>query len=122
MGIYISTQYGTIVQKLVAEAINENLKSEVRVGSIEVSTFDEIPYFSLVFRGVAIMEPKDYQKTPDTLIFVKELSLQFDMLDMLAGNYQLKRVEISDGFGIFEVNKKGVQNFIFWKSRYHYHK
>ena len=115
VGIYISTQYGTIVQKLVAKAINENLKSEVRVGSIEVSTFDEIPYFSLVFRGVAIMEPKDYQKTPDTLIFVKELSLQFDMLDMLAGNYQLKRVEISDGFGIFEVNKKGVQNFIFWK-------
>ena len=62
VGIYISTQYGTIIQNLVTEAINENLKSEVRVASIEVSTFDEIPYFSLVFRDIAILEPKDYQK------------------------------------------------------------
>jgi len=115
IGFYVSSQYGAIVQKLVSEAINKNLNSEVKVASIEVSTFDEIPYFSLVFKDVAIMEPEYYQNKPDTLIFVKKLSLQFDMLEIIGGNYQLKEVGISDGFGVFEVNKKGVENFFFWK-------
>tara|TARA_B100000508_G_scaffold141053_1_gene145671 strand:+ start:8043 stop:10727 length:2685 start_codon:yes stop_codon:yes gene_type:complete len=116
IGWYISSQYGAIVKKLVVETINENLKSEVKVASIEVSTFDEIPYFSLVFNDVTILEPPQYQETPDTLFQIKNLSLQFDLLDIYQGNYQLKQVKISDGFGRFFVNKKGVENYSFWKS------
>ena len=116
VGVYISSQYGAIVEKIVVESINKNLISEVKVGFLEVSAFEDIPYLSLVFSNVAIMEPKEYQEQVDTLIFVKNLSLQFDLLDILDGNYQLRQVKISNGFGQFEVNKKGISNFIFWKS------
>lgn len=116
IGFYISSQYGAIIEKIVSEAINENLKSEVKVASLEVSAFEDIPYLSLVFKDVAIMEPQDIRNDPDTLIFVENLSLQFDLLDILNGNYQLKQVKINNGFGRFLVSKSGSPNFFFWKS------
>ncbi|MGB0403981.1 MAG: hypothetical protein ACPGEG_07785 [Salibacteraceae bacterium] len=114
--VYLSLQYGTIVESLVVEALNKNLNSEVKISSVETGSIEDLPYFSLVFNEVAIMESKEFQTNTDTLIYVDRLSLNFNIWDIYFENYQLKKVSISDGFGRFKVDAKGVKNYIFWKS------
>jgi hypothetical protein len=102
------------VQNLVVEALNKNLKSKVYVGAIEPSALSDIPDFSLNFKDVVIYESPDYTDVPDTLIYVEHLSLQFDLLDIYQGKYEVKEVEINDGFGRFVTNKKNIANYFFW--------
>lgn len=113
---YISTQYGTIIEKLVVKAVNNSLKNKVHVNSIEPSAFSDFPKFSLNFNQVTIYESEEFTQTPDTLIYLNHVSLQFNIWDIYNGNYRLKKVEVADGFGQFEVNKKGVWNYEFWKT------
>lgn len=114
--LYLSSQYGDIIQSLVVETLNKNLKSEVKISSIETGSIEDLPYFSLVFNEVAIMEPAEFQDNQDTLIYVERLSLNFNIWDIYFENYQLKKVSISNGFGRFKVDNKGIKNFIFWKT------
>ena len=112
---YIANNYGDIIKKAVVEQLNERLKSEVKVGEIQVSTWRKIPFFSLKFEDVVIFEPAEFSPSPDTLLEIEKVYFQFNLWDLYQGNYNLKRVDIENAKAIFKVDNKGRQNFVFWK-------
>lgn len=112
---YLSLNYGEIVRENLIERLNKNLNSEVKVGDIKVSSWKKIPFFSLEFKDVLILEPKNYAPSPDTLFFLEQVYFQFDLWDIYNGNYNLKEVEIEGGDVRMKVNESGVFNYIFWK-------
>ncbi|MCB0480174.1 MAG: AsmA-like C-terminal region-containing protein [Flavobacteriales bacterium] len=111
---YVSENYGQILKKNLIEQLNLHLKSEVKVGDIKVSSWRKIPFLSLEFVDVIIMEPKDYTAEPDTLMALNKVYFQFDLWDLYNGDFILKRLEINGGDVKFVVNKEGAFNYLFW--------
>lgn len=105
---------GPEVKKLFITEINKSLSAQVEVGDVSLSLFKDFPFASVRFNGVRMKEalPK-----PSKLYLLKAetISLRFNILDLLRGNYKVKVLRLSD----VEVNAKvyldGSDNFHFWK-------
>ena len=112
-GLFMAWKYGDIVRNVVIDQLNQTLQSEMKVSSIDVSSIEKAPYLSLQFNQVALMEPKSYSAEPDTLFYFDKLYLQFNLWDIFQGNYQIRKVEIAQGFAHMRVNREGVSNYDF---------
>ncbi|UTW63516.1 hypothetical protein KFE98_05020 [bacterium SCSIO 12741] len=115
-GLFMAWKYGDIVRNVAIDQLNQTLQSEMTVSSIDVSSIEKAPYLSLQFNQVALMEPKSYNPEPDTLFYFDKLYLQFNVWDILQGNYQIKKVEIAEGFAKMRVDLKGNPNYDFLRA------
>lgn len=114
-GWYISNKYSKEIQKLVLTELNKQLNAEVNVESIDISSFKKIPYLSLSFSNVLVKESKLFSKTPDTLLFAKDLSFQFNLWDVYNEKYELKHLDVLDAVCYMKEGKKGASNYKIWR-------
>ena len=122
-GISISLIYSDEVkQKIVAE-INKGLKTEISVGEVYFSVIRRFPNASLEFRDVLIKPLHSFNKkdfaahSPDTLISVKRLFLEFNLKSLITKKYTIKSIQIEEGLVNVMVDSLGKENFRFWEER-----
>ena len=103
------------IKSLVVDEINNHLLTEISVNEIDVSFFRSFPFVSLVFHDVVIPEVINNIQGEDTLIAARWVSLQFNIWDVIAGKYKLRRVNVEHSKCNLKIMNDGAKNYIFWK-------
>lgn len=88
-------------------------KTEVAIGKIELSFWETFPNAALHLEKVFVEETFDER---DTLIFAESVFLEFSLMDLVRGNYQVHSIDVNDALCRFERNNKGEDNWHFWKT------
>ncbi|MDX5426889.1 MAG: AsmA-like C-terminal region-containing protein [Bacteroidota bacterium] len=109
--IYVGTHKEEILQSFMAE-VNRHLDAEVKVRQAELDLFSKFPQVSVRLDDVFCPEVNG---TGDTLFFFRETYFQFDLWDMVFGNYQLQTLSLEDGQIEIRYFEDGSNNYHFWK-------
>ena len=113
-GFYISSVYEDEVKNYILTEINNNLNTKVDIEEINFSVFKKFPYASLEFKNVRADEVVAKKKKAD-LFKIKSIYFQFNIIDIIKKNYVIKKIAVENGFVNLKIDKKGNDNFHFWK-------
>ncbi len=114
VGWYISSFYEDEVKNYILTEINNNLNTKVDIEEINFSVFKKFPYASLEFKNVRADEVMEKKKKAD-LFKIKSIYFQFNIIDIIKKNYVIKKIAVENGFINLKIDKKGNDNFHFWK-------
>lgn len=133
--LIIAFAYENEVKEYMIEQLNKNLKTKVVVDSkdIKLSLLKNFPYASLNFKNIIMMgsvtlpprlgskknkvlpKGEDLGGAPDTLFSAQELSLQFNIIDILKKHYVVKKVKAENGKVKLRMGADGSVNWDVWK-------
>ena len=112
--IVITKFYSDQLKELALIKLNEHLETPIYVNEISVSAFSQFPMISLKLEEFYL---EDIKSDNDTLVFAEELSLNFNALDMLKRNYNVRKVSLNDGFCRLKINEFGINNYSIFESK-----
>lgn len=92
--------------------INSRLTTEASVASVDLTYWETFPNASLKFQEVYIEET--FSKK-DTLLYAKDIFLEFSLLDLFRKNYNIKAISANEGKIFLRINKKGENNWSIFK-------
>lgn len=107
--------YKDEVINLIVSELNKQLITPVSVGKIDFSLLAKFPSASIQFSDLKIKEASE-SKTKDNLIAAKSLFLEFNIFNILSGNYKIKNIHLSNGVANIKTFGNGKNNFKIWKS------
>jgi hypothetical protein len=112
----IAFYYQDEVKEYVVGELNKQLNTQVIVDGkdIDFTVLSSFPYGSVNFKNVKALDATSEQKK-DTLFKAGQISLQFNLSDILKKNYRVKKLEISDVELRVRIDKNGNDNYHFWK-------
>lgn len=121
-GGLIAVFYEEEVKQYVIEELNKYIDTEIDVGNVEFSVFRKFPDASLEFNNVVAYSTeqfnnKDFAGNTDTLLIAESLFLQFNIIDILNKRYIINKVHINNGKINLFIDKKGNDNYHFWKEQ-----
>jgi hypothetical protein len=111
--------YEEQVKKIVIGEINKKLIAPVQVRDIQFSLIKNFPNASLSFYDVkaqSVYNGNDHKSCPANLITAKEISLQFNLMDIFNGNYTINKIVLNGVNLSLFIDKKGDDNYHCWKS------
>ena len=126
--LMIAFAYEDEVKEYMIQELNKNLKTKVIIDSknIKLSLIRNFPYASLDFKNVTVLESqisnsstaskgkKKYLKQ-DTLFSSENLSLQFNLIDIISRNYVVKKITAQSGNLFLRSGTNGSVNWDVWK-------
>jgi hypothetical protein len=125
IAVVLVTGFGTLVllahiyedevkQGLIG-ALNEKLNAPVAISGMDLTLIARFPMASMNLHDVLIMEVRSDEVPSDTLLFAKELFLEFSLWGLFQGNYTLERIH-GDRVKLYPgIDPKGAYNHIIWK-------
>ena len=96
----------------VRTSVNERLDAPVNVGEMDFSLLSHFPQASITFHDLSIPDKLDSSLF---LVQAEELSLHFDIWDIISGTYLIDKASLSHAVLRMHSNKNGELNYIFWK-------
>ncbi len=120
-GMIITWFYKDKIVGLVVDEINKKLQTQVDVKEISFTVFKHFPDASLVFSNVLIHSPKNFPNrdfhriNTDTLLFAKNLSLDFNLIDIIKKKYNFHRIAVENGYFNLFIGKNGKNNLNIFK-------
>lgn len=87
-----------LVYNELIEALNDNHEGEFEVASVGISPFRNFPYISIDLKGMALYSHKKNHPQRDTLISLSDVYVGFDLWKILAGDFTIKKIRLSNGF------------------------
>ncbi len=113
-GVIVASIYEEEVKKYMLEEINKRLNTKIDVKEINFSVLKKFPYASLEFGQVSAEEVTKNEKK-GTLFSAQSIFFQFNLIDILNKNYTIKKIAIENGLVNIKIDKKGNDNYHFWK-------
>ena len=114
--VVLARIYQDEVKQGVIGALNEQLNAPVAVSGMDLTLIARFPMASMNLHDVLIMEVRSDEVPSDTLLFAKELFLEFSLWGLFQGDYTLKRIH-GDRVKLYPgIDTKGAYNHIIWKS------
>ena len=113
--IAIAFVYEKEIKKQAVLELNSHLNSKVEVEEIELTALDQFPKISLKFKNIFIKDVVSNNQN-DTLIFSEKLYLNFDFIDVLRGDYEVKKVVFDNSTINIKVDESGNENYLIWIS------
>jgi hypothetical protein len=83
-----------LTQKVI-ESLNNEFVGELVLERSDLAFFDNFPYLSIDLKGLAFYESKAKDTKP--MYRAEDIYLGFNVLDLLKGNYTIKKVKIKQG-------------------------
>lgn len=107
--------YEDEIKQYAVSQLNAHLKVKVQAPKIDLTIWDNFPSTSLRFSDVLI---PDYtsENQKDTMLFAKNIYLNFNFWDILAGNYTVQEVALSEAMITIKTNEKGEANYDIWNT------
>ena len=102
---------------LVIDEVNEYLKTDVNVSSVELTFWGSFPNLAVDFNDVFIRDTYEGSTNMDTLLFSDKVRLKFNPLDIWRENYTVKSIEVHPGVLKLKVNDAGLNNFDILKEK-----
>lgn len=84
-----------IVQKLITD-LNKDFVGEIEIEDSHVSPFENFPYISIDLDHVKIYEDKENHKDP--ILDIEDAYVGFDLWTLLSGEYDIKLLELKNGY------------------------
>jgi len=113
--VLYSYYYGDEVRQFVLTELNKQLDVEVQVDDISFSVLQNFPHASVIFKGVRSNEQLSGQQKQ--MINAGEISLLFNMWNLVTGNYEIDKLRIDKAFLNLEVGADGETNFSVFKHK-----
>lgn len=113
LGVLLSFVFEDEIKNFAIEKIGENVTTEINVDEVSFSLLKKFPSASLQFKNVLV---KETFQTKDTLLFAKNVFLEFDVFDLVTKKYQVKSVSIDEAVAKIKWYENKEDNFHFWKS------
>ena len=95
LSVIISKFYSDQLKEMAVEQINSNLKTELHAKELSISILSQFPMVSLEIEDFYLNEP---QHDEDTLIYAEVFYLNFNIIDMIKRNYNVRNMGISMSF------------------------
>ncbi|MDQ3101904.1 MAG: hypothetical protein M3R08_11000, partial [Bacteroidota bacterium] len=114
--VLIGNLYEDEVKARLVGAINEQLNAPVTVKDMDLTLIARFPKASMRMSDVLAMEVRSDEKVPDTLLFAKELFLEFSLWDLFRGNYTVEQIHAAQVRLYPGLDGNGKENYIIWKS------
>jgi len=111
-GVILSFIFEDKIKGFALEKIGENVTTEINVDEVKFSLFKKFPSASLQFKNVLI---KETFKEKDTLLFAKDVFLEFNVIDIIRKKYDVNTISIDQGITKLKWKKNNKDNFHFWK-------
>ncbi len=96
-----------IIQQFIAEA-NKSLNTAVKIGKIEISTWQDFPNLAIVFTDVYV---EDSHPEEFPLLTAKKISFYLNPIEAWKGNYSIRGLQIKSSETNLKINKVGKNNF-----------
>ncbi len=96
-----------IIQEFIKEA-NKSLNTPVKIGKIEISTWQDFPNLAIVFTDVYI---EDSQPGEYPLLTAKKVSFYMNPFEAWRGNYTIRGLQINNSETNLKINAAGKNNF-----------
>ncbi len=115
MGILIPLLFENRIEGLFITELNKSLATEITVKQedIKLNILRNFPDATVVFNNIAIRE--SVPNSDKNFLEAKEISLLFNVWNILRGNYNIKNIKINSGFCHLITDKRGNVNYKFWK-------
>lgn len=104
-----------VKQKLIG-ALNAQLNAPVSVSGMDLTLIARFPQASMRLNDVLAHEVRTDDVPADTLLYARELFLEFSLWDMFTGNYAVQKVHGVDTKLYPGVDRNGNENYIVWKT------
>lgn len=114
-GWIVAHIYEDEVRKILVKEVEARLDTKVKVESLSLSLIRKFPFASLTFSKVAIMENRLPIAEADTLAYLENIYLQFNIQDVFHGDYRIKKISAENGFLRPVVDADGKDNYHIWK-------
>ena len=108
---YLVVKKDEILQRTIA-VLNQSLTTPVAVDKIDFSLFSNWPNATIVLQGVSTEKPDKFQHA---LLNAREIRLSVDLLSILAEDYKVNEVVITDAEIALEIANDGTNNFSLFK-------
>ena len=96
-----------IIQEFIKEA-NKSLNTPVKIGKIEISTWQDFPNLAIVFTDVYV---EDSQPGEYPLLTAKKVSFYMNPIEAWRGNYSIRGLQINNSETNLKINAAGKNNF-----------
>lgn len=95
----------------VVASVNKNLNAKVAVSKIDLTFWASFPNLSVDFENVLISDSINSIQQTDTVLYSELIRLKFNPMDVWAGKYELKKVNIYPGTVQLRIDKNGRENY-----------
>lgn len=126
--VVVTIAYENEVKDYMIQQLNKNLKTKVIVDpkDIQLTLLKSFPYIALDFRKIIMIDAPISNTKPDkkgiskflkqdTLFSLSEVSLQFNVMDILRKKYVVKKISVENGKIKLKVGTDGSRNWDVWK-------
>ncbi|MCL2417418.1 MAG: hypothetical protein FWD02_05735 [Bacteroidales bacterium] len=101
------------IKNIILGELNRSLTGEVTIKRMSFTFWSSFPHVALDFRNVRAMSPNPNDLEP--LLDTRSLSLNFNLRDMIAGRYEVRRIDLNDATVRIKLYADGTANFNLWQ-------
>lgn len=113
--LVLASVYEEEVKAKLIASINAHLKVPVQQSGIDLTLIRRFPNASLRISDVLVREVRTDSASADTLLFARQLDLEFSLLAMLRGDYTVDRLHGENVCLQPGLDANGAQNWSIWK-------
>jgi hypothetical protein len=107
----LSKIYEDDIEQYAITEINKHIITEVKIRDIDFSILSNFPYASLNFQHVLIKDAYEKIESDDTLLYAKNLYLNFNILDIINEDYNVRNISIKEGILKIKTTSRGDVNY-----------
>ncbi len=117
-GIVVSEYYSENIKTYVINNLNKELAVKVEVGKAQVSAIKKFPHINMILENVVAyssvgLEKSDFENIQtDTLFKAANIYLRFNIIDIISGNYYIKKIIAEDGELTMLADRRGNVNYM----------
>jgi hypothetical protein len=114
--VVLASVYEKEVKAKLIGALNQHLNAPVTVSDMDLTLVARFPQASMRLHDVLAKEVRSDGAAADTLLFAKELFLEFSLWDIFQGSYTVDKIHASEArlYPALDANGKG--NYLVWKT------
>jgi hypothetical protein len=105
------------VADIILKSLNQNISTKLHISSFRLSFLNKFPDASLELRDVFVHSSPNFNSgaftgiNTDTLLIVKNVSVEFKITDIIRGNYEIERIRGRAGKMNFYTDSEGKVNY-----------
>ena len=114
--VVLAHVYEDEVKAKLIGAVNAELATPVSVSGMSLTLVARFPQASMRLNDVLAMEVRSDDARPDTLLYAKELFLEFSLWDLFSGDYTVQEIHATQARLYPGLDTNGRGNYIVWKT------
>ncbi|MCL2414763.1 MAG: hypothetical protein FWC94_05870 [Bacteroidales bacterium] len=102
------------IKNIIISELNRSLTGEVSIERMSFTFWSSFPHIALDFRNVRAMGSNPNDLEP--FLEAEKLSLNFNLRDIIARRYEVKRIDLNDAIVRIKLYADGTANYSLWRA------